>query len=48
MNSLSNNGKDLNNTEVSFYDPWNNKWKPDKAEDNKFYNLILIIILMSG
>jgi hypothetical protein len=32
---LPDSGKDLNNADVSFYDPWKNKWEPGKAEDNK-------------
>jgi hypothetical protein len=32
---LPDNGKNLNKTAVSFYDPWKNKWEPGKAEDNR-------------
>jgi len=27
--------KDLKNADISFYDPWKNKWKSGKAEDNR-------------
>jgi hypothetical protein len=32
---LPDNGKNLNNADVSFYDPWKNKWEPGKVEGNR-------------
>jgi hypothetical protein len=32
---LPDSSKNMNNADVSFYDPWKNKWEPGKVEDNK-------------